>query len=40
MADAALAGLRQAVAPLRDRVLRLTVLGSYPQPFEAAAAAG
>lgn len=33
MADAALAGLQVAFGPLRDRVLRLDVLGSYPQPL-------
>ncbi len=35
MAEPALAGLQQALAPLRDRVLRLDVLGSYPRPLEA-----
>ena len=40
MADPALAGLQQAFAPLRDRVLRLAVLGSYPQPLETGSAAG
>ncbi len=40
MATAALAGLRHAVAPLRDRVLRLAVLGSYPQPLPADPPAG
>jgi len=39
-ADGALAGLRQAFGPLRDRVLRLDVLGSYPQPLPAPASAG
>ncbi len=38
--DGALAGLRQAFAPLRDRLLRLDVLGSYPQPLPADAPAG
>ncbi len=35
MAEPALAGLQQALAPLRDRLLRLDVLGSYPKPLEA-----
>lgn len=33
MAEPALAGLHHALAPLRDRLLRLDVLGSYPQPL-------
>jgi len=33
MAEPALAGLHHALAPLRDRLLRLEVLGSYPQPL-------
>lgn len=37
MAHSALTGIRQAMGPLRDRVLRLDVLGSYPQPLETAA---
>ncbi len=40
MAEPALAGLRQAFGPLRDRLLRLAVLGSYPQPLTAEAPAG
>ena len=40
MPAAALAGLRQAFGPLRDRVLRLDVLGSYPQPLPADASVG
>jgi len=35
MAEPALAGLQHALAPLRDRLLRLDVLGSYPQPLDA-----
>lgn len=35
MAEPALAGLHHALAPLRDRLLRLDVLGSYPQPLDA-----
>lgn len=31
--EAALSGLRHAFGPLRDRLLRLDVLGSYPQPL-------
>ncbi|MEZ5864776.1 MAG: chorismate mutase [Geminicoccaceae bacterium] len=33
MGDAVLAGLGQAFAPLRERLLRLDVLGSYPRPL-------
>jgi hypothetical protein len=33
MAEPALAGLQVAFGPLRDRVLRLDVLGSYPRPL-------
>jgi chorismate mutase / prephenate dehydratase len=40
MADSALSGLQQAFAPLRDRVLRLDVLGSYPQPLQAGGTVG
>lgn len=38
MGDAVLAGFGQAFAPLRDRLLRLDVLGSYPRPLGLAAA--
>jgi len=37
MAEAALNGIRHAMGPLRERVLRLDVLGSYPQPLVTAA---
>ncbi len=40
MAEPALSGLQQAFAPLRDRVLRLEVLGSYPRPLQTDSTAG
>lgn len=37
MAEPVLTGIRHAMGPRRDRVLRLDVLGSYPQPLVTAA---